>query len=75
MRKLSGHVDRTKRKKKRKSKIVSLEIFQFFSFGEFYFATTPGVWQFFDLWIFKEWTNERIPQSTNIIFENHFKTI
>ena len=54
---------------------ASLEIFQYYIFGEFSFATPPGVWDVFDLWFLEEWTNQIIHQSTNIIFENHFKAI
>ena len=51
------------------------KIFQFFSFREFSQATSLGVWTVFDLWIFEEWTNERITQDTGIIFEYHFEVI
>ena len=40
-------------------------------FTEFSLATPPGVWTIPNLWTFEELTNERISQSTNIIFQNH----
>ena len=47
----------------------------FFIFGDFSRATQPGFWTIFDLWFFEEWTNEIIPQDTNLIFEKHIKAI
>ena len=40
--------------------------FNIIVFGEFVYATLPGFWKIFDLYIFEEWTNEGIPKSLSV---------